>query len=180
MEEARTGGDRAERLLRMALLVLVWLVWLALRALWALLVEVLSFRGRRRVRRVLALALGAALALLVPPAASLGWNRMMLMDAAETLALQSGAWDDAALVATLRRRAFRLGFHDIHAQPEAVRVEREEGEAGPLCRVLLDFTHRPRLYGWDGPVLRIRGRVQAHALPVPEGGWRPGLVDGPG
>jgi hypothetical protein len=157
--------DRAEQALRFVLLLVLWVLWLLLRATWAILTELVSVRSRKMLQRCLAWGTLAGLIFLSPHAVGLWWSRLMLVDAAELAALQAEGRDPSEIETDLRRRAFQLGFLDILAQPEAVRVRREEREAGAVCIVSIDFQHQPTVYGWTVPPLRITARVERYVLP---------------
>lgn len=159
--------SRAEQALRFLLLLLLWSFWLLLRAAWAILTELVSVRFRKLLRRGIGWGALAVLIFLAPHAVGLWWSRMMLVDAAELAALQAADRDSADLESELRRKAFQLGFVDILPQQEAIKVHREDREAGAVCVIDLDFRHQPTVYGWTTPPLRITARVERYVLPKP-------------
>ncbi len=165
MDRAAETKGLPERLVRLVLLLALWSAWLLLRALWGLVAELVSSHGRAILRRTLAWGGLAALLLLAPHAVGLWWSRLMLIDAAQFAASQAAGREPADLEAELRRAAFKLGFHDLVDQPEAIRVRREEREGGPVCRVEMDFHHRQKLYGWTAPPIRIQARVESYLMP---------------
>jgi hypothetical protein len=169
MDAVEPEEDRAEQWLRLVLLLAFWSLWLAVRGSWWVLAALASRRSRKLLRRAAAVALLAALVLFAPHAVGFWWARMMLLDAAEIAALQSEGRDPQDIEADIRRRAFRLGFRDIVQQPEAIRIDWEERDAGRVCRVALDFWHQPTVYGWTVPPLRIQARVERFVLPGRDG-----------
>lgn len=158
---------RPERVLRFVLLALLWAAWLSLRALWLLLEWLVSREGRGRLGRGLAALLLAAAIALLPKAGGLLWGWLLLRDAVEIAAMQSDGRDLRDIEATLRRRAFILGFTDIVFQEQAVRVERQTGPEGTTCAIDLDFQQRVDLYGWAAPRFRIHLVVEKPVFPKP-------------
>lgn len=179
MEERGTQQIQTSLVVPFVLLLSLWVVWLVFQAGLVLLAEIAAVHSRSVLRRGFSWGLIALVLLLAPPGVGLWWARMRLLDAAEIAALQADGQDPAWIEVRLRRRAFRLGFHDILSQPDAIRIHREDREGGPVCRVVLDFQHRPGLYGWNGPQVRIAATVQAFMLPQREGGWPAEWLDGP-
>jgi hypothetical protein len=177
MAKVEPEVDRVEQALRFLLLLAFWTLWLLVRAAWGILCEVASVHSRNLIRRTLSWATLAGLVFLSPHAVGLWWSRMMLMDAAEVAALQAEGRDPLEIESELRRKAFQLGFRDIIAQPEAIQVHRKDHEAGTVCRVILDFRHQPKIYGWTTPPLRIQASVERYVLPAREGGWKKELVE---
>lgn len=172
MDSAEPEVDRAEEWLRLVLLVCFWSLWLVLRAGWWILLELLSIRTWKRLRKVFGIGLLAGLVLLGPHAVGLWWARMMLLDAAEIAALQSEGRSPEDIAMQLQRRAFRLGFRDIVLQPEAIKISWEDREAGRVCAVVLDFWHQPKIYGWDAPPLHIKAKVERYVVQAGTGSSR--------
>lgn len=179
MDEQDSQEVRNGRLVPFILILSLWALWLVLRAGLALLAGIAAVHSRSVLRRAFSWGLIALVLLVAPQAVGFWWARMRLLDAAGIAALQADGKDPAWIEARLRRRAFQLGFHDILSQPEAIQVLREDREGGPVCKVVLDFQHRPDLYGWTGPPLRVAATVQAFMLPQREGGWPSELFEGP-
>lgn len=179
MEERGTQQIQTNLVVPYILLLSLWVVWLVFRAGVVLLAEIAAVHSRSVLRRGFSWGFIALVLVLAPPVVGVWWARMRLLDAAEIAALQADGQDPAWVKARIRRRAFQLGFYDILSQPDAIQIHHEDREGGPVCSVVVDFQHRPDLYGWSGPPVRIAAKVQAFMLPQREGGWPAEWLEGP-
>lgn len=178
MTERGSQQVRIGQVFPFLILLSLWTIWLVLRAGFAILAEIAAVHSRSVLRRAFSWGLITLVLLVAPQAVGFWWARVRLLDAAEIAALQADGKDPAWIEARLRRRAFQLGFYDILTQPDAIQILREDREGGPVCLVVMDFQHRPDLYGWNGPPVRVKARVQAFMLPQREGGWPSELLEG--